>query len=121
MDKIILSGIELFARGGVTEAEKQIGHRYRVEVELGTDVSVAARTDSLADTIDYVRVYGIVRETLVERSYNLVETVAVRTAERMLEELPAQYATVRLTKLNPPIDGIVASETVEVTRGRDSA
>lgn len=118
MDKIILSGIELFARGGVSQAEKELGHRYRVDVELGTDLSTAARTDSLADTIDYVRVYGIVRDTILERAYNLVETVAVRTAERMLEELPAESATVRLTKLNPPIDGIVASETVEVTRGR---
>lgn len=119
MDKIILSGIEFYAYGGVSAAEHAIGQRYRVNVELQADLSVAARTDSLADTISYAEVCSLVVETARERPFNLLEAVAGRIASRLLERFPIEHVSVQFQKLLPPIDGVVAYAAVELTRSRE--
>jgi dihydroneopterin aldolase len=119
MDSIILEGIEFYAYGGVSEAERTIGQRYRARVQLWTDLSTAARTDSLADTVNYARVYETVVQTARERRFNLIESVAARAAARLLESFPVEQVTVRLQKLAPPIDGVVEYAAVEITRRRE--
>jgi len=47
MDTIILSGVQVYAHGGVTGEEKEIGQRYHVDVEMGVDTSHAGQTDAL--------------------------------------------------------------------------
>jgi dihydroneopterin aldolase len=118
MDKIILSGIEFYAYGGVSGAEKTVGQRYRANVELHADLSVAARTDSLADTINYAQVCTLVVETARERPFNLLESLAGRITARLLERFPIESATVQIQKLLPPVDAMVAYSAVEITRRR---
>ncbi len=119
MDKIILSGIEVYAHGGVTAAEKEIGQRYRVGVEMSIDLTAAARNDSIADTIHYGEVYETVIAIMRERSFNLLESVTSRIAEVLLQRFALEQVTVRLEKLLPPIDGVVASAAVEISRSRE--
>lgn len=121
MDRIILSGIEFYAYGGVTDAEKQIGQRYRAQVELFADLSPAARSDDVSDTIHYGQVYEAVVAMSREQPFNLIEFAAGRIADRLLELFPAERATVRLEKLLPPIDGVVASAAVEISRVRPNS
>ncbi len=118
MDKIILSGIEFYAFGGVTEAERQIGQRYRAHVEMTIDLSRAAHSDSIADTIHYGQVYETVVHTAREQPFNLLESAAERIAQQILGRFPTQQVIVCLEKLLPPIDGVVASAAVEITRSR---
>jgi dihydroneopterin aldolase len=118
MDKIILAGIEIFAHGGVSPEEKDVGQRYRAVVELELDLGVAAVSDSLADTVNYSRVHALVVQTVRERNFNLLESVTGRIADRILEAFPVERVTVQLQKLLPPIDGIVAYTAVEVSRER---
>ncbi len=120
MDKIILSGIEFYAFGGVTDAEKQIGQRYRATVELEVDLAPAAASDAIVDTIHYGQVYDAVVDTARERPFNLIESLADRIVERVLAEFPVERVTLRLEKLFPPIDGVVASAAVETSRERGS-
>lgn len=121
-DKIILSGIELYAYGGVTNEEKTIGQRYRVDVTLELDLSDASRTDEIERTVHYGHVYGVVVETARSRRFNLVESLAGRIADRLLQRFPeTERVTVRVAKLLPPIDGIVASAAVELARERPGA
>lgn len=120
MDKVILSGIEVYAYGGVTEAERAVGQRYRVNVELRTDLSRAARSDSLADTVSYAEVFHVVVATAREKPFNLIEAVAGHIANRLLERFPVAGVTVEFQKLLPPIDGVVAYAAVEVRREREA-
>jgi dihydroneopterin aldolase len=119
MDTIILSGVEFYAYGGVTEAEKRIGQRYRATVELRLDLSRAAQTDAVEDTIHYGEVAETIVATAREAPFNLIESAAARIVDRLLQRFPAQSVTLRLEKLLPPIDGVVASAAVEITRGRE--
>lgn len=118
MDRIILSGIELYAFGGVSEAERQIGQRYQVDVELHLDLAKPGRTDALADTVNYAEVHASTVRALRERPFNLIEHGAARMVESLLQRFPVDAVTVRLRKLQPPIDGVVASAGVEITRTR---
>ncbi|MGH2447482.1 MAG: dihydroneopterin aldolase [Chloroflexota bacterium] len=118
MDKIILSGIEFYAYGGVTPEEQEIGQRYRADVELQLDLTTAAKSDSLTDTVSYAEVYDTVAQTAREQPFRLLESVAERVAERILARHAVESVRVRIEKLLPPIDGIIASAGVEIERKR---
>jgi dihydroneopterin aldolase len=121
MDRITLNGIEVYALGGVSEAERAIGQRYRVDVELELDLNAAAASDLLKDTISYARVHEVVVGTMRERPFNLLEAVTARIADRVLASFPVERVLVRCAKLLPPIDGVVASAAVEIVRSRSSS
>ena len=116
MDKIVLSGIEFYAYGGVSDAEKATGQRYRVNVELVLDLKPASVSDALGDTVSYSHVFRLVVDTARERSFNLLESLAERICQRLLERFPVESVTVQVQKLLPPIDGTIAYAAVEMTR-----
>jgi len=117
-DKIILSGLEFYAYGGVTEAERQIGQRYRAHLELQLDLGEPAGSDAIEDTVHYGLVHDAVVDEARSRSFTLLESAAGRIADRLLRDFPVRCVTVQLQKLLPPIDGIVAYAAVEISRSR---
>lgn len=118
MDQIILTGIELYAYGGVTEEERRIGQRYSVDIELSLDLSSAGRSDDVADTVSYAEVHQAVIGALCNRPFRLLEHAATRMSEEILGRFPVQQVSVTLRKLLPPIDGVVTSASVRITRDR---
>lgn len=121
MDRIILSGIECYAYGGVSAAEKEIGQRYRIDLELGLDTQPAARSDAIEDAVHYGHVHDAVVISLRSRPFNLLESATDRIATAVLQQFTVHQVTVRLTKLLPPVDGVIASATVEITRHRTAS
>lgn len=82
------------------------------------DLSHSAKTDSLSDTIDYVHLNKIVKEEMAIRT-KLLETVAERILNRVLEELLlVQKVKVQVSKINPPIGGDVGMVTVSRSKSR---
>jgi dihydroneopterin aldolase len=118
-DRIMLSGVELFAHGGVTEEERRVGQRYRLEVELRLPLSKPAASDDLNDTVSYAEVHDVSVSAIRERPFNLIESAAERVASVLLERFSVSGVTIRLTKLAPPIDGVVAGAAVEIIRDRE--
>lgn len=118
VDTIILSDIECFAHGGVSAAEREVGQRYRIDLELAVDTRAAAASDAIEDAVHYGHVHDLAVTGLRSRPFNLLESAADRIAGLILEQFPAARVTVRLSKLLPPIDGVVASAAVEITRER---
>ena len=93
-------------------------YHYRVDLEVSADLDKAAKTDLLSETVDYVRLQDIIREEMAIRT-KLIETVAARILDRVLEELPqVQSAEVEVSKINPPIGGDVEQVTVSLTKNR---
>lgn len=117
-DRIVVSGIEVYAYGGVTEGERHIGQRYRLDLELAFDTAPAGRSDDLNDTVSYAAAHDLAVAAMRERPFNLVEAAAERVAQALLRELPVGAVRVRLVKLLPPVDGVVAAAGVEITRSR---
>jgi dihydroneopterin aldolase len=116
MGIIKVNNIKLFANHGCLEEEAKIGSEYRVDVTVEADLSKSAKTDDLADTIDYVLLNYIVKEEMAIRS-KLLEEVAQRILDRFFAEIPTlQKATVSVAKINPPIGGNVAEVVIELSQ-----
>jgi dihydroneopterin aldolase len=115
MDRILMEGMAFFGRHGVFPAERELGARFTVDVELEGDLHAAGRSDRLDDTIDYTRAYELIREVVEGEPCRLLETVAERITERLLQLPRVQRATVRVHK-RPPLDGEFRSFGVEISR-----
>jgi 7,8-dihydroneopterin aldolase/epimerase/oxygenase len=118
-DKILVTGAHFFARHGVSDDEQRIGGRYVVDVELVHDLSRAAASDDLADTISYADVYDTVHDIIEGKSFRLIETLAERIAQTLLVRYPAESVMVRVKKQPPPTNGIIDFTGVEITRRRE--
>lgn len=118
MGIIQVNNIKLFANHGCLDEEAKIGSEYRVDVAIKANLKKSARTDNLADTVDYVHLNHIVKEEMAIRA-ELLETVAQRILDRFFKELKMiRKATVSVAKINPPIGGNVAEVVIILTKKR---
>ena len=106
MNRIEVNGIKLYAYHGCLKEEGVIGGHYVVDVTIDTDFSVAAETDDLLNTVDYVDVNRIVTEEMAIRS-KLIECVGWRIFKKIKALKNVANVTVKVTKLSPPINGDV--------------
>ena len=112
-DSIILKGLRIPARHGVTGQERAAGQTFVVDVMARLDLSAAGRTDDLSETLDY----GVLAEAIHRRvsgeQWNLIETVAERVADLVLENELVTRVAVTVHKPEAPIG--VPFEDVAVT------
>jgi dihydroneopterin aldolase len=115
MNKIVIEGIKVYAYHGCMEEEGKIGANYIVDVILEIDFAKASQTDDLTETIDYVAVYDIVKKQMAIRS-NLIEHVCRRIVIELKKEFPIlKKSEVKVSKLNPPMNGNVEKVSVIIT------
>ncbi|TMM30549.1 dihydroneopterin aldolase [Polaribacter aestuariivivens] len=118
MGIIKVNNIKLFANHGCLSEEEKIGSEYRVDVEVKASLKKSAKTDNLADTVDYVHLNQIVKEEMAIRS-ELLEHVAQRILDRFFREIRMiRRATVSVSKINPPIGGNVEEVVIILTKKR---
>lgn len=111
-----MRGLEFFGRHGCLEAERALGQKFIVDVEVECDLSRAGATDELVDTLDYVRVFEIAREEIEGEARNLLETVATRIASRVLEDERAISVRVRIAKPHVALAATLEYLGVEIVR-----
>ncbi len=117
-DKLFLEDVRFYGRHGVSKAEQQVGAWFSVDVELALDLTAAARTDSLAETVDYGWVARRIVDIGVRDRVNLLERLAGLVADALLQEPHVQEVWVRVRKLTPPLEGVTGTPGVELTRRR---
>lgn len=118
MGIIKVNNIKLYAFHGCLDEEAKIGSEYRVDVQVKANLKKSAKTDDLADTVDYVHLNHIVKEEMAIRS-ELLEQVAQRILDRFFKEIRMILkATVSVSKINPPIGGNVEEVVIILTKKR---
>lgn len=106
---VLIEGLELYAYHGVSEAERQVGHRYLIDVDLDVEGD-APSTDELTGTVDYGAVAQLVTEIATGKQTRTVERLGQIIGERLLADFPsAVSAEVTVLKPNPPAPVIAAS------------
>jgi len=114
MGKVYVENIRVYAYHGCLPEETLIGSDYRVDVWVAGDLAVSAASDSLEDTIDYVSVFACVQKEMATPS-RLLEHVAKRIVDRIFEaSTRVEEVNVKVSKINPPIEGHVAAVAVEL-------
>ena len=119
-DRVVLHDMRFRGRHGVHDRERETDQPFAVDVELGLDLGPAGRSDDLAATIDYGAVFETCRRTVEGRSFLLIEALAEAIATAVVAEHGATDVTVRVRKLEPPIDGTLGWAGVEIRRGPTS-
>ena len=118
MDSIRLSGIRVFAYHGVLTEEQSAGQEFVIDVTIRADLAKAAASDDLADTIDYGAVAAAIHARVTGERWNLIERVAERVADLVLEDERVAGVEVRVHKPAAPIPVPFEDVVVEVQRSR---
>ena len=119
-DIIRLSQMSFYGYHGVTPAEKETGRVFEIDCELSTDLSKAGKSDRLADTVSYDKVYRMIREVVEGKAHSLLEGLAHVIVTKLLDAFPVDRVTLKVRKLSPPVAGQVKFVEIEITRDRSN-
>jgi len=117
-DHIAIRGIEVFAHHGVLSAEKEQGQRFVIDVELSLDLSKAAASDRLEDTVDYGELAKRIHSIVASERWDLIERVAERVAEVALDDPRVDHTKVTIHKPQALITVVFDDVAVTLTRTR---
>ncbi len=118
MDTVSLHGIDVYAHHGVLPAERELGQRFVIDVDLWADCSAAALSDDLEQALDYSVAHQLVQEKTASTSFHLIEALAGELCRTLLQNLPVEKVLVRVHKPQAPIPGFMGQATVTLTRDR---
>lgn len=116
MDRLKLTGIEVFAHHGVLPEEKQIGQRFVIDLDVEVRLDPAGKSDNLSDTIDYAGLAKSVHQLVASARWNLIEKVAEQTAKLVLSLPLVEAVKVTVHKPEAPIQVDFEDVSVTVTR-----
>ena len=103
---IELEGMEFKAYHGCLEQEKIRGNSFTVDFRGELDLSAAAESDNLNDTLNYADIYEIIADEMSIPS-ELLENVAGRIVKAIEKRFPELSSfSVRVSKKKPPVDGV---------------
>jgi dihydroneopterin aldolase len=119
MDKLIINGLEIWARIGVTPAEREVGQWLVATVEVGYDLAPAGASDNLNDTLSYAEIAQTVHEIGSTTTCQLLEYMAEQMCSAILTQFPgAVWVRLQLVKRPPPVGIPITSAGVEMYRAR---
>lgn len=88
MDVITLKDFEVVACHGVNPEEKVNPQRFLFTAEIYTDFSKCAKNDDLTQTISYSAVKKTLKSFCENNCFDLIETLAKRSASLLLKTYP---------------------------------
>jgi 7,8-dihydroneopterin aldolase/epimerase/oxygenase len=102
-DRIELRGLTVRGHHGVFEHERRDGQDFVVDLTVGLDLSAAAASDELADTLDYGALAQRAAAIVGGEPSDLIESVAGRIADDVLTDRRVRAVEVVLHKPQAPI------------------
>jgi dihydroneopterin aldolase len=103
MASVVVAGIGFEGRHGATAPERRTTRRFEVDVEIETDLSLAARTDRLTDTLDFREISELVVDAgTTGEPHHLLESLARKMVEAIGARFPGARVRIELRKLAPP-------------------
>ncbi len=117
MDEIIIENLQIYAYHGVYQEEKEKGQNFYVNAVLYMDAAGPGKEDKRELTASYGEVCHFIHNFVSSHVFNLIETVAEKTAEAVLSEFPLLYGiTLEIRKPEAPIGLEFESVSVKITR-----
>jgi len=107
-DQIIISNLELSARIGTSDKERETPQRLTISLALELKRDFAGRADRLENTVDYAQVCARVVSHAAHKPRHLIETLAEQIAGMLLAEFPLKSVEIELRKYVLPETEFVA-------------
>jgi dihydroneopterin aldolase len=116
--RITLTGLRAHGRHGVYDFEREQGQDFVVDVRLDLDLSRAARTDDVADTVHYGELATALVGVLTGEPVNLLERLGDRLLDVCLADPRVAAAEVTVHKPQAPIPHEFTDVAVTLRRER---
>jgi dihydroneopterin aldolase len=117
-DAIRLTGLRVRGHHGVYDFEREQGQDFVVDVVLELDLSTAAGSDDVADTVHYGELADQLAAIVSGEPVNLLETLAARLVDACLDDDRVRAATVTVHKPQAPIQHTFSDVAVTLRRVR---
>lgn len=111
---VTIKGLKVFAYHGCLPGERERGQDFLIDLELEYDITSAVSGDDLGRAVDYDRLVREVHDLATRERCCLIETLACRIAENVLESERVDRVLVRVHKPQAPLEHEVADVVVEV-------
>ena len=116
-DKIQLVGMMFYGHHGVDPMEQELGQRFIVDVDVHLSLQRAGLSDDVRDTINYARIYRLVKNVVEGPSRKLLENLAETIAQGLLTGYDVDAVSVKVKKPEVPMKGsILDYASVEIFR-----
>ncbi|MCY7354586.1 MAG: dihydroneopterin aldolase [Lysobacter sp.] len=98
MDKVFIEGLQIEALIGIYDWERRIRQPLVFDIEMAFDNRKPAATDAIEDTLNYKDVSKRLIDYVSASSFGLVETLAERCVEIILDEFDVAQVRLKLSK-----------------------
>ena len=104
LTRISVVNAVFYSYHGVNAAEKNLGGRYEVDVDIAYDATSAVMADDVNRAVNYEEILFCVNEIMSGESTNLVETLVYEILTTIMDKfISIEEATVRVRKINAPV------------------
>ncbi len=121
MDYIRLKNIIFYAHHGYYKAERELGQKFEIDIEVSCNLRESSLDDDLSKTIDYSHIYRLAKDTFEMHKFKLIETVAEKMATRILDEPKIHEVLIRVRKPHVPMNGLLDYVEIEINRKNGKA
>ena len=97
-DTIFLRDLEIEATIGVYEWEQRIRQKVRIDLDMATDISRAAHSNSIEDTLDYKAVAKRIVQFVESSHYDLIESLIENVADMLMQEFEIPWLRITISK-----------------------
>ena len=115
-DRITLTGLSVFGNHGVFEFERTQGQQFIVDVTVWMDLSAAARTDDVTQTLHYGELAEFAAGVIAGPARDLIESVAAEIADGVMQKWSPVAVEVTVHKPSAPIPLDFADVAVTIRR-----
>ena len=119
MDKIVLKNMRFRSFSGVLPEEKKAGQDFVITLTLTCSDIPGCKTDKLSDTVDYGKVFSMVKNYVETTSVDLIEYMAYQIIVKIMRAFSmVDEVSCEIQKPKAPIDGDFDYMSVIIARKR---
>lgn len=98
MDIVFVDGLSVETVIGIYDWEREIRQRVVLDLEMATDIRLAATSEDIDNTLNYKTVCDRLVEFVEHSDFLLVETLAEEVAALVMQEFPVPWLKLKVTK-----------------------
>lgn len=120
-DHVFIEGLQIDTLIGIYDWERRIRQALVFDIEMAFDNRVPAATDDISLTLNYKDVSKRLIEYVGQSSFGLVETLAERCAQIILDEFAVSKVRLKLSKPGAVRGARAVGVMIERTRSGEDA
>jgi dihydroneopterin aldolase len=98
MDRVFIEDLRIQTVIGIYDWEREITQTISIDLQMAFDISRAAKSDDIVDTLDYKSVSKRLIQFVETSEFQLVEALAEQCAQIVLKEFPVSWVQLKLSK-----------------------